>query len=179
MTKRHIAASFLLAASLAACGNPQSYYTVGASGPAGKDGVNGTSCLVTQIPIGDSVLPNGGAIIHCATNSVLISNGSNGHDGSNGTNGHDAPAAAFAITEVIDPCGDAPGIDDEVFLHLANGQLIWLQVDSASALTARLAKARDGSWQTTDGSACNFTISTTGNQRTIAWSGGGSTWTLN
>lgn len=145
----------------------------GIQGEKGDKGDAGENCVVTPIANGDDLLPNGGAIITCGINSVLISNGS---DGLNGINGQDAPMSAYCVTEIIDPCGDKPNVDDEVFLLLANGKLVWLQVDNGSALTARLALARDGSWQTTDGSGCNFTLLTSGSMRTMTWTGGSKSW---
>lgn len=124
-------------------------------GPKGDSGLDGQGCSVTPVLAGDLLLPNGGAIVLCGTNSVLISNGA---AGSNGTNGLDAPSSSYNIVGLVDPCDDAPGLADEVFLKLANGQMVWLQVDNGSALTARLSLASPGSFTTTDNSHCHFTI---------------------
>lgn len=134
----------------------------------GSKGPEGQGCSVTQVPVGDSVLPYGGAVIICNDNSVLISNGAKGDtgekgsDGINGRDGVDSQPSAYGIEAIIDPCGDSPSIDDEVFLKLANGTILWLQVDNSNGKNARLAVARPGRWQTTDGSDCQFTLNTDG-----------------
>lgn len=124
----------------------------GNTGVAGNSGADGVGCSVTSVPVGDTLLTYGGAVVLCGASSVLISNGAPGAAGA------DAPPSSYSITSVTDPCGDSPGIDDEVFLRLANGQLVWLEVDNSSALTARLSLARPGNWMVTDGSGCQFTI---------------------
>ncbi len=140
----------------------------GSNGLDGSNGQDGVGCSVQSVSAGGPA-PNGGALITCGATSTLVLNGTNGLDGANGTNGTDgadAPPTAYTIVGVVDPCGDAPGIDDEIFLQLANGQLVWLQVNSASALTARLALGRPGNWTTTDTSSCNFTVH---NDLTVTW----------
>jgi len=127
----------------------------GVPGTDGRDGLNGVGCSVTPVLEGDLLLPYGGAVVLCGDASALISNGAPGEDG------EPVPSSSYAIDSIVDPCGDAPGISDEIFLRLANGQLLWLQVDGPSALTARLSLAVPGNWRTTDGSNCFFTISST------------------
>lgn len=129
---------------------------VGSPGPIGPAG---SSCTATQIAAGDAVLTDGGAIINCGTTSAMISNGRDGLNGTDGTNG---TTSAYAITSILDPCGDAPGISDEVFLKLADGTILWLQVDNASGLNARLSIAQPGNWVTTDGDNCQFTLNADG-----------------
>lgn len=131
----------------------------GPTGSPGPSGPAGTSCTATQIAVGDPVLLDGGAIINCGATSVMISNGRNGINGTNGTNG---VTSTYSITSLVNPCGDAPGIADEVFLKLVDGTLLWLQVDNASGLNARLAIAQPGSWITTDGDNCQFTLNADG-----------------
>lgn len=152
----------------------------GAPGQSGSDGKDAPECSVTQIQPGDDVLPLGGAVINCGASSALISNGAagatgldgaqgekgdKGNTGQNGTNGRDgidAQPSAYSIVAILNPCSDSPSIDDEVFLKLANGTILWLQVDNENGKNARLSIARPGRWQTTDGSGCQFTLNADG-----------------
>lgn len=88
--------------------------------------------------------------------------GEDGHDGADGHNGADAPPTPFTPVTIIDPCGDAPGVYDEVFLRLANGQLLWSLSDNSNGKNTRFSVGVPGNWVTTDGSNCYFTVSPTG-----------------
>lgn len=76
--------------------------------------------------------------------------------------GPQGPEGQAAVVEVIDPCLDAPGIYDEVILRLANGQLLASFSQNASGLNTRFAILTPGSYQTTDGSNCSFTVTAEG-----------------
>ncbi|HMK71768.1 MAG TPA: hypothetical protein VK454_00435, partial [Myxococcaceae bacterium] len=71
---------------------------------------------------------------------------------------------------------------DEVFLRLANGTVVASFSQDAGGTNTRLSVLVDGSFVTSDGTNCAFTITTNTsvnpNTRTIAWAGGGETWTL-
>jgi hypothetical protein len=155
----------------------------GPQGPQGPAGADGASCTVQAVdadPTGPA--PNGGALISCGTTSTLVLNGAPGAPGPQGEPGTPAPPTAFSVVSVIDPCGDAPGIFDEVFLRLANGQLIASFSDDSSGTNTRLSILVDGSFMTSDGSSCAFTVSTdtstTPATRTISWAGGSESWPL-
>lgn len=81
--------------------------------------------------------------------------GSPGRDGQDGTS---PTLPASSIVSVVDPCGDAPGRIDEVILRMANNQLLSLFADSSSGTNPRLGILTPGSYRTTDGSNCFFTI---------------------
>ena len=101
------------------------------------------SCKVTQ---GDT-----GTLIQCPNGSqALIAN--------NGTQ--------YNIVTIIDPCGDAPGIYDEVLLQLANGQIVASFSQNAAGDNTRFALIPQGSYVTTDGSGCRFNVSSTG---VVSW----------
>lgn len=114
----------------------------GYEGPQGPKGDQGGSCSVSQAV--------NGAIITCQDGtSVVVLNGEDGQDGVNGT-----------LVEVLSPCGNL-GPYHEVLLKLSNGALIALfdggpQLDRLVLLTA-------GSYRTTDGFSCNFTVDANGN----------------
>lgn len=100
------------------------------------------------------------------TNGTNGSNGTNGNNGSNGTNGHDgsdAPPTAFTPVGLINPCGDAPGVYDEVFLKLANGMVIASFSDSANGKNTRFSVLVPGTYVTTDGDSCVFSVDASGN----------------
>lgn len=84
--------------------------------------------------------------------------GSNGNNGTNGSDGINAPPTPFTPVGIIDPCGDAPGIYDEVFLQLANGTILASFSSNASGLNTRFSVLVPGSYVTTDGSNCYFTV---------------------
>ncbi len=89
--------------------------------------------------------------------------GVDGKDGTNGTNGQDAPVSNFQPVGLIDPCGDAPGIYDEVFLHLQNGTILASFSDNANGQNTRFSVLSPGSYIVTDGSGCKFSVDTAGN----------------
>lgn len=144
----------------------------GPSGAKGLPGKNGHS-LTFQTLLTSSCL-NGGHTVLMAVDlndnnmvdplidgnlsSMEICNGQDGSNGTNGQDGADAPPSEFTPVEIVDPCSDAPNIFDEVFLRLFNGQLLWSLSDNANGLNTRFSLAVPGSWKTTDGSACFFSI---------------------
>jgi hypothetical protein len=158
----------------------------GAQGPQGvpgADGQPGVSCTVESVAADPSgPAPNGGALITCGSTSTLVLNGAPGEPGPQGEPGTPAPPTAYSVVALIDPCGDADGYYDEVFLRLANGVVLASFSDNASGDNTRLSVLIDGSFVTSDGTSCNFTMSTdnstTPATRTITWSGGGESWPL-
>lgn len=66
------------------------------------------------------------------------------------------------ITEIVDPCGDSAGKVDEVLLRLANGQLLASYSDAANGLNTRFAMLQSGTYSTTDGTSCVFTVQANG-----------------
>lgn len=135
---------------------------VGAQGPAGQDGV---SCSVQDVLTG-ALAPNGGALITCGLSSTLVVNGAPGANGAAGQDGQDAAPSAYSIVEVIDPCGNAAGVYDEVILKMANGTLIASFSENNNGKNTRLSVLPQGNYQTTDGTSCNFSVSNTNN---VTW----------
>ncbi len=153
----------------------------GATGATGPQGPAGTSCSVETVDPDPAVAPNGGALITCGSTSTLLLNGAPGATGPQGEPGTPAPPTAFSVVDVIDPCGPSGGAD-EVFLRLANGTVVASFSDNAAGQNTRLSILNDGTFETSDGTNCVFTVTTdtsvTPNTRTIAWPGGGETWPL-
>lgn len=88
--------------------------------------------------------------------------GEAGAKGDAGAPGADAALSAYSIVNVIDVCGDAPGIIDEVLLVLANGQVLVSFSENANGKNTRFSILSPGTYQTTDGSACVFTLTADG-----------------
>ena len=107
----------------------------------GTDGTNGQNCTVVSMA--------NGATISCpdGTSTVIL-------NGTNGVDGLPAPATAYSVTEVIDPCGPQAAFD-EVLLKLANGQIM---AHFASGANQFLSLIGPGSYVTTDNSACHFQV---------------------
>lgn len=89
--------------------------------------------------------------------------GPKGDAGSNGAPGAAAPASPYDVSSVKDPCGDAPGIYDEVLLVLANKQILVSFSDNANGNNTRFVLLPPGSYRTTDGSNCYFSTDSQGN----------------
>lgn len=164
--------------------------TTGAQGPTGQSGTNGSnghnSLLVTLsgapgcvaggktllvgTDLDDSTTLEAGEV----TASAEICNGQNGADGVdgedgqdgtngvNGTNGADAPPTALTPVEIVDPCGDAPGVYDEVFVRLQNGTLLASFSQNSSGLNTRFSVLVAGNYMTTDGDNCTFSVNGAG-----------------
>ena len=162
-----LTATVMLAALVAGCSRTR--IVQGTPGPKGDDGANASPCTVTAIgaePNGP--LPNGGAQITCPDGTgVLIANGSNGtdgQDGQDGTDGQDGAPAPIQIVGVVDPCGDAPNIFDEVFLKLADGTLVAsMSANMQGDLTRLVEVPVNTTLVTTDGDACTFSVDEDGN----------------
>ncbi len=111
----------------------------GAAGADGKDGVDGTN---------GSDGSNG-------SDGVA---GADGKDGTDGKDGLDGDNLDFTPVAILDPCGDTSGLEDEVLLQLGNGTILASLSDKKNGENTRLSILKPGSYQTTDGSNCNFTV---------------------
>lgn len=111
----------------------------GTAGPQGNSGAPGSSCSVTSI--------QGGAVVSCTdgTSVVLL-------------DGADAPPTPYTVTAVLDPCG-RQGSYDEVLLRMSSGQIL---AHYASGANQFLTLVSPGSYVTTDGTHCYFTVDSNG-----------------
>lgn len=165
---KHLFLSILMTLVLVGCGKRH-------NGDSGLNGSNGQSGLNSVIALTDAPsCVNGGTTILSGldlnSNGVLdasevsvSSQVCNGTDGLNGSNGQDASPSPFTPVSIVNPCGDAPGIYDEVFLKLQNGTLIASFSDNANGQNTRFSVLTAGSYQTTDGDNCVFTLDSSGN----------------
>ena len=129
----------------------------GLTGDKGDTGASGMGCSVSEV-LPSLVAPNGGAIITCWGSSALIINGAPGQDGQDGQDGQNAVPGTYPITELIDPCGDAPSVFDEVLLRLNNNTIVASFSENSNGKNTRLSLLIPGTYQTTDGSSCTFTV---------------------
>lgn len=84
--------------------------------------------------------------------------GDQGEQGEAGVNGLDADTT-YQVAEIIDPCGPQhPNGYDEVILKLDNGQYLASFSDNANGLNTRFGVLPPGTYGTTDGTNCTFTL---------------------
>lgn len=144
---------------------------VGSTGPQGASGQDGYSLVyelteATACPAGGytniiAVDLNRNGVLDLTEDgniqSVTICNGIDGEDG------QDAPVvSAYTPVRIIDPCGDNPGVWDEVLLELADGSILASFSDKANGQNTRFVLLMPGSYITTDGDSCTFTVNNDG-----------------
>lgn len=66
------------------------------------------------------------------------------------------------IVDIIDPCGDHPTKIDEVILRTQSGKLIASFSDNANGQNTRFSIIKVGSYVTTDGTNCHFSVDVNG-----------------
>lgn len=71
-----------------------------------------------------------------------------------------------SVSEYIDPCGDHPSKLDEIILRMSDGSLIASVSDNTNGNNTRLSRLSSGNFMTTDGTSCNFAISSSG---VVSW----------
>jgi len=107
------------------------------------------------------------SIINCGDgSSTVVNNGTNGQDGKDGQNGSDGldgrDGINGLIVDVINPCGDAPIINDEVILVMADGGFL-AYFHEANDVNPRLALLEPNlTYRTTDGDVCTFRFDASG-----------------
>lgn len=69
------------------------------------------------------------------------------------------------IEGMVDPCGNHPSKVDEVLLRLSTGELLVSYSDTAAGLNTRFAVLGNGTYGTTDGTNCTFTV----NNGVVSW----------
>ncbi len=113
----------------------------GPKGAAGVDGKPGTSCSVVQL--------ENGALIQCGdqTTAVIL-------NGSIGPKGEDMTPGPYEVFATINPCGKQ-GSHDEVLLRIGSGELLAHYSEGKKEF---LTVVGPGTYQTTDGTKCNFTV---------------------
>lgn len=77
-----------------------------------------------------------------------------------GPRGEAGPQGADSIVAIVDPCGDSPTVIDEILIILSDGRVLVSLSEQANGKNTRLALLPPGTYQTTDGSSCTFTVNT-------------------
>lgn len=141
--------------------------TNGMNGSNGLDGADGSSCSVSSIVPTPLVAPNGGARITCTDGTdALLLNGSPGADGS------DAPPTPYSVVQVVKPCPTIGGSFPEVLLIMQDRSILASASENANGKNTRLSLLTPGTYSTTDGRSCTFTVGAS----TISWAGGSVTY---
>jgi len=121
-------------------GMPGAEGPIGPQGPQGEPGLPGTSCSVISI--------SNGATISCTDGTIVsVYNGTNGLNGTNGTNG--------SVITPIELCPNLSGGYFHEYLLKIDGNLFAVY---ASGSNIGYTKLWPGSWVTTDGRSCHFTV---------------------
>lgn len=84
-------------------------------------------------------------------------------------NGSTPAVASYTPVDAIQPCGAGPGYR-EVLLRLSNGQVLASLSNNAQGDMTRLAFLPDGMYMTTDSMSCRFSLSSSGQTRSVSWS---------
>jgi hypothetical protein len=164
----------LLVSMISACGDGLVLVQRPKDGVDGKNGHN--AAFDVAVPL-VGVCSNGGSILNAGTDlddnlildlsevtvSIITCNGTNGVNGTNGIDGVSPAMPALMPVAILNPCGDAPSIYDEVFLKLADGTVLASYSDNTSGMNTRFTKLIAGTYGTTDGDNCVFTIDASGN----------------
>lgn len=111
----------------------------GIAGERGEAGSAGVGCSAEQI--------ENGAVITCGEDVVVI------------LDGEDAPTT-YSVVAIHDPCGPQ-GSFDEVILELGNGTFLAHYSHGSKQF---LVVISNGSYVTTDGTSCHFSVDNTGIQ---------------
>lgn len=139
----------------------------GSPGDNGSNGGNGADGFDSIISISSTAVtcPNGGVTVTSALDvnrsGIIELNIDQNIALATICNG-EAAVGLFSSVTVLDPCGDAPNIVDEVILRLADGTVLASFSTNASGLNTRFAFLSPGTYQTTDGSNCVFTLNSQG-----------------
>lgn len=159
----------------------------GAAGAAGSAGSNGYNMVFQATAASPAQCSAGGSVVVMAldtnrnnqydpsdssASTITLCNGVNGTNGTNGSNGADAVLPAYTPVAPIYPCGKTVAYK-EVLLRLQNGEILSSFSDNAAGSMTRLTFLPDGTYLDTDNSSCQFSITTSSDQKTrsISWGG--------
>jgi hypothetical protein len=140
----------------------------------GGTGGNGHNAVVSTAPTAASC-SNGGVTLLTAVDTndngrldigsdsnIMSQEICNGLDGQDGKDGLGVASSPYMTTELINPCGDASGVNDEVLLRLYNGIILASLSDKFNGNNTRLSVLSPGTYSTTDDDHCTFTITSDG-----------------
>jgi hypothetical protein len=151
----------------------------GSTGATGATGAAGAGSSVSLIAANGDQCPNGGWEITVtsggvASQSYPLCNGATGSTGATGATGAAGTSSGLSLVQFIAPCGMGSSAYKEQLMLFSDGTLLADFSGSASADLVRLSFIPDGTYQDTDDSACTFSVSTSGNSRSLTWGAGSS-----
>lgn len=152
---------------------------VGPTGNTGSVGPSGVSVVYATTPATTEQCANGGTVIIMAddTNGDGVPDAGDANMQStvlcNGTDGTNGTSPTYTPVIVIQPCGANSSAYKEALLGLQGGAIFSEFTGNGSdANSVRNTLLPDGSYEDTDNSYCNFTVSTDAHgDRTVEWSG--------
>lgn len=157
---RYVNLSLLSVIGLSSCG-PVVNNPVYPVGPQGEAGYNSLISLSNDAP----TCAQGGVTIV----SALDTNRNNTVDVNEDANvavavvcHGESATGLFNAVEVLNPCGDAPGVYDEVLLRLTDGTVLASFSENVNGKNTRFSLIGPGTYQTTDGTGCVFTLTSEG-----------------
>lgn len=98
------------------------------------------------------------ALYGCGKDAADGLPGPAGAVGPKGDKGDKGDPGSDAILAIIDPCGDSPTVIDEILIILSDGRVLVSLSEQANGKNTRLALLPPGTYVTTDGSSCTFTV---------------------
>lgn len=138
--------SVLVAMMLMGCGAEVIH---GPQGPAGPKGEQGVGCSAVTLAV-SADLPNGGALITCGSDAVIVRNGAQGQKGDS------------TLAEVIVPCPDTATSHSEILLRVDNIVLASFSANQQGGHTRLVVLVPGVQYVTTDGRSCGFKVSEQG-----------------
>lgn len=143
---------------------------IGVPGSDGNNGNDGHSAAFSQGVATPSLCPNGGVVLNAGVDinddGVLqVSEIKSTSVTCNGLDGLPSVTVPnpFAPIALIDPCGYTAGHYNEVFIKFSNGTILASFSDNANGQNTRFSVLVPGSYITTDGTGCKFTVDSSGN----------------
>lgn len=101
-------------------------------------------------------------VVGCAKDTGQ-NTGAGGTPGPQGPPGVSAAPTAYTPVALLDPCGTNPSIHNEVFIKMSDGTVLASFSDDAAGDNTRFSVLTPGTYTTTDGDNCTFTIDAQGN----------------
>jgi hypothetical protein len=153
------------------------------NGAAGATGAAGTSSTVNVSAATTNECPTGGYNITVTNGGVssqpysLCSGavGSTGQTGQTGATGAQGVAGVVGTLQLIAPCTTASSAWKEELICMGNGSLLADFSATMAGDETRLSLIPDGSYEDTDASGCDFTVTTASNgNTTVSWDLGSS-----
>lgn len=147
----------------------------GVNGADGEDGLDGSSVVFSVLPASAVACAAGGSTILMAQDSNHNSQFDSADSGIQSTsicNGLSPQLSPYTPVGILRPCGGR-ALYAETLLRLHDGQILASFSENNSGKNTRFSVLPDGSYATTDGANCSFTVATAGDghSRSISWDG--------